>query len=100
MELRSKRKVLFLALAVCIAFSILFAELVIADDHDHDCIGEGCPFCLQIETTNNLLKTLKLAGLFYFLTVCTVFISLAFQKYTEITICAFSPIALKVRFNF
>jgi hypothetical protein len=99
MELGSQRKVLFLALAACIAFSVLFAESLIADEHDHDCIGEGCPICLQIETTNNLLRTLKLAGLFCFLFVCTVFLSLTFQKYTEITICVFSPIALKVRFN-
>jgi hypothetical protein len=99
MELRHQRKVLFFALAACVIFSVVFSETVIAGEHDHDCIGEGCPFCLLIETANNLLKSLKLAGLLCFLTACTVFAALAFQKYAKISPCVFSPVALKIRFN-
>jgi hypothetical protein len=97
MELRPKRKVLFLALAVI--FSIFFAELVIAEDIDHDCIGEGCPFCLIIETTFNFLKNLKFAALSVSLVVCLMFILQTFKKFIEFTISLNSPVALKVRFN-
>jgi hypothetical protein len=97
MELRPQRKVLFLALAVCIAFSVVFAELVIADGFEHDCTGEGCPFCLTIETVNNFIKSLKLSAL-------TVFLSFTFLYCSLLPVhCslfpAHSPIALKVRFN-
>jgi hypothetical protein len=97
MELRLKRKVLFLVLAICMVFSVVFAELVIADDLDHDCAGEGCPFCLQIETFNNFLKSLKLAAM-------TVFLSFSFLHCSLLpTHCSLltthSPVALKVRFN-
>jgi hypothetical protein len=99
MELCPKRKVLFLALAVCMIFSLVFAELVLADAHDHDCIGEGCPVCLQIEAANNFFKSLKLAGLLYFLAVCAFFLFQTPPRNTEFAIYIHSPIDLKVRFN-
>jgi hypothetical protein len=99
MKLRPQRKILLLALAVCIVFSFVFAEVLIAKEHDHDCIGEGCPSCLLIEIANIFLKSLKLGGLSGFLAVCPALPVLSFQKYTEIAHCGFSPVTLKVRFN-
>jgi hypothetical protein len=99
MELFSKRKVLFLILALCIVFSLVFTELVIAEDLDHDCIGDGCPFCLLIETAHNFTKNLKLGVLTIFLAACPVFILQTFYKSSEFTISFQSPIVLKVRFN-
>jgi hypothetical protein len=99
MELRSDRKVMFLALAVCMIFSVFFAEVLIADDLDHDCIGEGCPFCLAIEIANNFLKSLKLTVLTVFLIVCLIFLIQTFKKFIEFDISLHSPVALKVRFN-
>jgi hypothetical protein len=98
MELCPK-KTLFLALAVCMVFSVFFAEVLIAKEHDHDCNGEDCSSCLLIETVNIFLKSLKLEGLTVSLTVGSAFPALSFQKYTAITHCGFSPVTLKVRFN-
>jgi hypothetical protein len=99
MELCPQKKVLFLALAVCIAFSVIFAENIIADDHDHDCTGEGCPFCLGIETVYYFLISLKLGAFAVFLAVCPVLFIQTPIKRTECTISLHSPVALKVRFN-
>jgi hypothetical protein len=99
MELRPKNKVLLLAMALCMVFSLVFAEIVIADEPDHDCAGEGCPFCLIIETTHNFLKSLKFAALAVFLTVCPVFLIQTPPKYTDFPLSLYSPVALKVRFN-
>jgi hypothetical protein len=99
MKLRPQREILFLALAVCMIFSFVFSEVLIAEEHDHDCIGEGCPSCLLIEIANNFLKSLKLGGLAVFLAVSPALVVLSFQKYTEIIHCGFSPVTLKVRFN-
>jgi len=99
MEPHFRVKIPLLILTACIAFSAIFAETLIADDHDHDCIGEGCPVCLCIEAAECFLKTLKLAGIGLFLASCSVF-SVQFQKKpAEFTACLLSPVSLKVRFN-
>jgi len=99
MELCQKRKILFLAIAVCIAFSVIFTMDLAANDIDHDCIGENCPYCLHIETAKGFLKALKAAGSFTFLTGHLVFTAKTPENYTECTIYSQSPIVLKVRFN-
>jgi hypothetical protein len=99
MELRPKGKALFLALAVCIAFSVVFAEALIADDIDHDCTGEGCPFCLAIETAHNFLKNLKMGGMAVFLAVGPAFSAQTPLQFTDSPLSFNSPVALKVRFN-
>jgi hypothetical protein len=99
MELRPSQNALFLALAVCIAFSVVFAEVLIADDLDHDCTGEGCPFCLSIETAHNFLKNLRLGALAVFLAACPVFLVQTLKKCTVFPLLFNSPVVLKVRFN-
>jgi len=101
MELCLKRKILLLTLAICIAFTVVFAEILIATDHDHnhDLIGEDCPICRQIEAANNLLIALKLASLFVFFTVFLTFHDKILPQYTQYFSCAISSVSLKVRFN-
>ena len=99
MELCPKRKILFLAIAVCITFSVVFAENLAAGEIDHDCMGENCPVCLNIETAKGFLNTLKSAGSFSSLTSHLVFTSTIPENNAEYNIYPNSPIALKVRFN-
>ena len=99
MELYLKRKILFLALMICIVFSIFIAETLAASTLDHDCTGKDCPFCLCIEMAHNFLKNLKLAGLAVFLAVCLAFLSQIPPKYTVLNACPCSLILLKVRLN-
>jgi hypothetical protein len=99
MELCQKRKILFLAIAVCIAFSVIFTMDLAANDIDHDCIGENCPYCLHIETAKGFLKALKTAGSFTFLTGHLVFMAKTPENTAECNNYPHSPIALKVRFN-
>jgi hypothetical protein len=97
MELRPKGKILFLALAACMVFSVVFADVLITDDIDHDCKGEGCPICLTIETAHNFIKNLKLAAMVVFLAFSFLHCSLLPAH------CSLhpthSPVILKVRFN-
>jgi hypothetical protein len=99
MGLCKKKEMLILVLAVCIGFSAFFSETTICSDHDHDCIGEGCPICLQIETANNFLNTLKLASIYFFLAACFVFLTYTSKKSIGFYIYFLSLIGLKVRFN-
>jgi hypothetical protein len=95
MELLSKRKIILLALALCLVISVVFAEALISDSHDHDCTGTNCPICLQIE----MARSLKLAGIALFFISCPVFSALIPKIYTGLYDYSISPVMLKVRFN-
>ena len=98
-RVRPKNKILFLALAMCMIFSVVFAENLGATDIAHDCTGENCPVCLYIKTAEGFLKTLKTAGFFAFLTGHLVFTAKTPENSAEYYTYPHSPIALKVRFN-
>ena len=99
MGLCQKREMLLLIPAVCLSFSAFFSETTICSNHDHDCIGEGCPICLQIEMADNFLNTLKLASIYFFLAACFVFFTYTSKKHAGFRPCALSLVMLKVRFN-
>jgi len=99
MELCQKKKILLLVPAVCMGFSIFYSEMLISSCHDHDCIGEGCPVCLQIETADNFLNTMKLAGIFFFLTACFIFFAYFLKRRVGFRRYSLSLFGLKVRFN-
>lgn len=98
MELRLNRKTLLLIPAVCIAFSFVFAEDLTCAEYTHDCTGEGCPVCLQIEAAKCFLKDLSLAVIGLFFSICLV-LSVLINRKTAYFIPFLSPVALKVRFN-
>jgi len=98
MKLQSKSKILFLVLIVCIIFTVVFTETILAghQDHDHDCMGKGCLICLLIKTVNNFLKPIGIVLLF---TGCLVLCGRILNGDTGLNTFALSPVALKVRFN-
>ena len=58
-------------LAVTILFVVLCSAAFIAEEANHDCVGENCPICAQISVCQNMLKTFALA-------VCAVAFAAAF----------------------
>jgi hypothetical protein len=99
MKLCQKRKMLLLVPVVCMGFSVFFSETTIYSNHDHDCIGEGCPVCLQIENAVNFLNTMKLAGICFLLLAYFVFFAYFPKNSAGVNIYFLSLIGLKVRFN-
>jgi len=98
MELCPNKKTMLLIPAVCIVFSVVFNENLTAAEHDHECTGEGCPVCLQIEAAKCLIKNLRLALIGLFLAV-RLALSVQLNKSPAFFIPFLSPVALKVRFN-
>jgi hypothetical protein len=98
MELCLHKKSMLLIPAACIAFSVVFTETLISAEHDHDCTGEGCPVCLQIEAAKCFLKNLKLAVIGLLFSICLLF-SVQVRIKPACFIPLLSPVALKVRFN-
>jgi hypothetical protein len=99
MEMRPGVKIIFLVLAACMAFSVVFSEAFIGGGHDHDCTGSECLICLQINAARNLLKILKISCAALFLGAFSIFSVIILLKSSRLNIYQFSPIILKVRNN-
>jgi hypothetical protein len=88
-----------LIVCLCIAVTFVLSTWFINSHVDHDCIGDHCPICVQIQTTENLLKQINMSNI----SVPDVFsnLLLAFtliyyiNTYEKIT----NPITLKVKMN-
>jgi len=93
-----KSRILFLALALCIIFSVVFTENLSAGSNEHDCTGADCPICLIIEAGQNFLKTLKITG-FLFFTALMAFLAHILIGYSGLNAYTLSPIKLKIRIN-
>ena len=47
--------------AVALVFVMLYSALFIAAKADHECVGENCLICQQLQACQTALKTLSLA---------------------------------------
>ena len=61
MERKKRNRIAALLLAVTILVIMLYSAVFVAAEADHDCVGEGCPICYQIDACQNTLKSLSLA---------------------------------------
>jgi len=90
----------FAAFAAFIIFSLVFTMLAMAAIIDHECIGDGCPFCMAIKAAVSFLTSIKLIALFMFFAAALAFIiQKPSQKPVSCNPCICSPVILKVRLN-
>ena len=71
MERKKRNRIAALLLAVTILVIMLYSAFFVAAEADHDCVGEGCPICYQIDACQNTPKSLSLA-------VCVTAVAVAF----------------------
>ena len=92
-----KNRIVAVLLAVMVLVVMLYSALFITAEAGHDCVGENCPICYQINVCRNILKNLSLA-------VCAAAFATAFT-YTlcrSISACAevapsYTLVSLKVK---
>jgi len=94
-----KTKTLFLILAICIAFSVVFTVTNTAAILDHHCTHEDCSKCRQIEAAKYFIKIIKFALIGLFFAVLIAFSNQTQKNYAESHVFNLSPITLKNRFN-
>ena len=86
-------------LALLMAFIMLFSVLFIALEADHDCCGEDCAICAQIQACEDLLRNLittaALAAAAWCLPVLTRALSAADCRFVH----PHTLIALKVKLS-
>ena len=56
-----QKRMLALVMAAAILFVVLTSAFFVAAEADHDCIGDGCEICCQIDACCAVLKGLALA---------------------------------------
>ena len=56
-----RKRIISLVVAAAVLFVMLYSALYIAAEANHDCVGENCPVCYQINVCQNALKNLSLA---------------------------------------
>jgi hypothetical protein len=94
-----RKRFLLIIFAVCITLSLIFAGTFALTHLNHDCYGDECPVCLQIEIAQNILKGLILISLII------LFAGIEGRaKVVKNSIFSYiffpSPVLLKVKFTF
>lgn len=86
-------------LALLVAFIMLSSVLFIALEADHDCCGEGCAVCAQIQACEDLLRNLMMVPVLAAAVWCLYALN---RVSAETDRCAFHPytlIVLKVKLS-
>lgn len=55
------KRILAMLMAVAIFAVMLSSALFLVEEADHDCIGDGCQICFQMNVCRGILKSLSLA---------------------------------------
>lgn len=56
-----RNRIISIITALAVLFVIMYSSLYIATEINHDCAGDNCSICCQINICRNTLKTLSLA---------------------------------------
>jgi hypothetical protein len=93
-------RLLIIILTAFLLPSAVFAEGFIFTHLDHDCIGDHCPVCLQIEIAQNLLKGLGRIGLFALAACLITQILVIIKSSLCFSVLPQTLVGLKVQYNF
>ncbi|MDR1216609.1 MAG: hypothetical protein LBK25_08005 [Treponema sp.] len=88
-----------IVLTACLTVIAIFAEFFICTHLDHDCVGDACSICLQIEVAQHLLEKLGRLG-------AMALLAFALGNYTKILVklsvvfcSSITPVSLKIKIN-
>ena len=59
-RMQKRKRIIAILLAGMISVVMLCSALFITKEADHDCVGENCPICCQINICRNIMKHLSL----------------------------------------
>ncbi len=95
--IKSKRlaSVLVLLMACIMLFSVLFIAL----EADHDCCGEGCAICAQIQVFEDLFRSLMTAAALVAASWCLYTLSRVFSDTDRCSVYPHTLIVLKVKLS-
>lgn len=80
--MENKRKITAIILAVIVLLVMFYSAHFIAEESEHDCVGDDCPICCQINVCRSSLKNLSLA-----VVVAVLAAAFTFIIYRSIAVC-------------
>jgi hypothetical protein len=95
----SQKRLPLIVLTACLALSAVFAEGFVFTHLDHDCIGEHCSVCLQIEIAQSLLEGLGRIGILALAACLIPQIFVIIKNCLYYSIVPQTLISLKVKYN-
>jgi hypothetical protein len=94
-----RNKIFIFSLTACLALAAISAETFVFTHIDHDCTGEDCPVCLQIEIARNALKCFALALIATPLAAYTACANQTIKKNAYYFIRLVTPVTLNIKSN-
>ena len=95
----NKPKRIASVLVLLVAFLMLFSVLFIALEADHDCCGDGCAVCAQIQVCEDLLRSLTTVCVLAAAAWCLYTLSRVFADTDCCSVHPHTLIALKVKLS-
>jgi len=93
-----RKTYLFTALTIVwLALAVVFTGIFVIEKYNHDCAGEGCHICLEIQTAQRLIEAFVRLGASMAVTVFILCVGPIIN--TALLFRIKIPIELKVRFN-
>ena len=93
----------FFACLILVLFIVIFltAQIIIIANANHECIGDGCPICKQVDSAKTLLKQVGKTGIDGSVFLSALFFCVPVMMIIGL-LCrhSFSLIQKKVRLNF
>jgi hypothetical protein len=91
----------FLNLSLCVCFFLvsLFSESFIISHAVHDCCGEGCPVCVQIQEMENFFRQLRSLPSQLLFSAAAILIVVIILKLAGPNFIPASSVTLKVKLN-
>ncbi|MDD4565587.1 MAG: hypothetical protein PHE79_08985 [Eubacteriales bacterium] len=99
MNRQGKTRLFTMLLCVCFITGFFLTTAFIIEHSDHDCIGHGCPVCVQIHLAENLLKQLSIViSCVAFASACLFALFNTFLPVIQ-NIFLVTPVTQKIRMN-
>jgi hypothetical protein len=89
----------WLGLCVCFLFVSLFSAGFITSRAEHDCCGEGCPVCIQIQWVENFFRQLRSFSSPPLFSVSALPVTVIVLKIAVLNLIPVTSVNLKVKLN-
>lgn len=97
--MRSNKRIFGTLLCIAVLFAVSFSALFIVAESGHDCTGEHCAICHQIELCKNFLHSLALAASVAGLVAVDRFMRSHCRTKRNGKITSPTPVALRVKLS-
>lgn len=93
-----KRIAAILMIAV-IGVTVAFASFYVVYEYEHECVGDGCPICFQIDAFEAVVKTCDAAPAVMAVIIAILFIAVLSIQLISTSDLRPTPVSLKVKLS-